>query len=202
MSDKGSERVLVVPTAVFHRLGVFQGFNSQVDHYLPELLDPVNLRYLPRSLAETDPTFKQLIPYVVFRWQDQVFHYTRGSGGGEARLRALRSLGVGGHICSEDGAESPDAYGAGMRRELAEEVFIDGSFTEKAIGLINDDANAVGQVHLGIVHLVELDQPRVRQREEVLTHSRFSPLADLRPLWEEFETWSRFLLQDGRLNGS
>jgi predicted NUDIX family phosphoesterase len=193
VSDPAGERVLVVPRAVLHRAGVFQGFSPEVGHYLPRLLDPARLLYLPRAVAETDPAFKQLIPYVVLRWRDQVFHYTRGSAGAEARLRALRSLGVGGHICAEDGGSSPDAYRAGMLREVAEEVFLDSAYRERAVGLINDDRTPVGQVHLGIVHVFELAEPRVRRREEALVASGFAALAELRHRRAEFETWSQFL---------
>ncbi len=58
---------------------------------------------------EDDPSFKQLIPYVLFRWTDadgtvHLFEYLRGSGQGERRLHAKRSVGVGGHISSLDAA--------------------------------------------------------------------------------------------------
>jgi predicted NUDIX family phosphoesterase len=195
VSEPREERVLVVPTARFHQLGVFQGFSTRVDEYLPALLDPAHLRFLERSAAETDPGFKQLIPYVVLRWRDEVFHYTRGSGGGEVRLRARRSLGIGGHICVEDGDVSGDLYRTGMLREVAEEVHLECEYVERTIGLINDDATPVGQVHLGVVHLFELASPNVQRREEVLMASGFAPLADLRRRREEFETWSQFLLE-------
>lgn len=198
MTERVDEQVLVVPTEVLHRAGLFQGFCPDVERYLPTLLDPSHLRYLPRSRAENDPSFKQLIPYVVFRCGDLVFHYTRGSGGSEARLRALRSLGVGGHICAEDGVHPPDAYRAGLFREIAEEVYLETAYRERGLGLINDDRTAVGQVHLGIVHVFELDEPCVRQREDVLTEGGFAPLSDLRGLRGEFETWSQLLL-DGPL---
>src|SRR5882757_8613823 len=120
MSDRDVEWVLVVPTEIFHRLGLFQGFSPEVERYLPRLLDPAHLRYLPRPEAENDPSFKQLIPYVVLRHGEQLFHYTRGKAGSEARLRTLRSVGIGGHICREDGDLSPAAYRAGMRREVEE----------------------------------------------------------------------------------
>jgi hypothetical protein len=94
--SKSDEQVLVIPTAVFHAAGLFQGLCRDVEHYLPRLLDPAHFAFLPRSRAEDDPSFKQLIPYVVLKYRDQVFHYTRGQGGGEKRLRALRSVGIGG----------------------------------------------------------------------------------------------------------
>jgi predicted NUDIX family phosphoesterase len=200
VTDKAAERVLVLPTARFHSLGVFQGFCPRVADYLPALLDPAHLQYLPRGLAENDPAFKQLIPYGVLRWRDQVFAYTRGRTGGEARLRALRSLGIGGHICAEDGAASADPYRAGLMRELEEEVFLDTTYRERIIGLINDDRTPVGQVHLGIVHVLDLAEPKVRHRDEALAGGAFASLKQLRQLREEFETWSQFLLEGNWLD--
>ena len=126
MADKLAERVLVVPAALFHEVGVFQGFRADVSRYLPLLLDPAQLSYRPRAEVETDPSFKQLIPYVVLKCGGQVFHYARGRRGTEARLRALRSIGVGGHICAEDGVVRGDDYRLGMLREVREEVHLDG----------------------------------------------------------------------------
>jgi predicted NUDIX family phosphoesterase len=197
--DKYTERVLVLPTARFHSLGVFQGFCPRIADYLPALLDPAHLRYLPRSLAETNPTFKQLIPYIVLRCRDRIFCYTRGKAGGEARLRALRSLGIGGHICAEDSESSDDPYRAGLLRELEEEVFLDSAYSERIIGLINDDLTPVGQVHLGIVHVLDLDEPKVRHRDEALADGGFASLAQLCQLRDEFETWSQFLIEGGWL---
>ena len=195
MSDKSAERVLVVPTALFHSIGVFQGFSPRVDDYLPRLLDPAQLSYRPRAEVETDPSFKQIIPYVVLRFRDQLFHYTRGKKATEDRLRALRSVGVGGHISADDSGLFDDPYRTGMLREVEEEVHLETAYRERCVGLINDDSNAVGQVHLGIVHLFDLEEPKVRRREQVLTRAGFAPLAELRAQVDEFETWSRFVLE-------
>lgn len=192
--DKLAERVLVVPAAVFHAVGAFQGFSPDVDRYLPRLLDAAHLSYRPRSEVETDPSFKQLIPYVVLKCGDSVFHYARGQRGTESRLRALRSVGVGGHISQDDSNLFGDPYREGMLREVAEEVYLESAYAERCVGLINDDSNAVGQVHLGIVHVFELDEPKVRRREQILTRSGFAPLADLQRQRDEFETWSQFVL--------
>jgi predicted NUDIX family phosphoesterase len=190
-----SEEVLVVPTKLFHDAGLFQGLSRDVDRYLPRLLAPENLRFLPRVRAEDDPSFKQIIPYVVLRWRDQVFHYTRGQGAGEKRLRALRSIGIGGHInpCDHAAGESP--YRLGMLRELEEEVFLESPYREHCLGLINDDATPVGQVHLGIVHVFDLVEPRVRRRETELIRSGFAPVSELLTAREKFETWSQFVLE-------
>lgn len=188
-----SERVLVVPAAVLREAGLFQGFTADVGHYLPRLLDNRHLHYLPRNEAETDPGFKQLIPYVVLRHGGRVFHYRR-SGGGERRLDARRSVGIGGHICADDGAADREAYFAGMWRELAEEVELSPGGRERCVGLINDDRTAVGQVHLGIVHVLDLPTAQVRSREASLLAGGFAPVGELRREQEAFETWSQFLL--------
>ena len=190
------EQVLVIPTALLHEIGLFQGLCRDVDRYLPRLLDVANLRFVPRPRAEDDPSLKQIIPYVVLRWRDQVFHYTRGQGAGEKRLRALRSIGVGGHINPCDHAPGESPYLPGLRREVEEEVFLESPYRATCLGLINDDATPVGQVHLGIVHVFELDEPRVRRRETELIRSGLAPLAELQAASAEFETWSQIVLRE------
>jgi predicted NUDIX family phosphoesterase len=189
------ERVLCIPTHILHDAGLFQGLSLEVERYLPRLLDPIHFSFRPRSEVESDPSFKQIIPYVVLRCGDLLYHYTRGKKGTEARLRALRSIGVGGHISIEDAAGAADPYRAGMLRELLEEIHLESSHQESCLGLINDDSTPVGQVHLGIVHVFDLDAPRVRRREEALTEDGFAELAELRARSEDFETWSRFVLE-------
>lgn len=194
MSGPARERVLAVPRRVFDDAGAFQGFSPRADHYLPRLLDPAHLVYLPRDEAENDPSHKQLIPYVVLKWRDQVFNYVRGKRATETRLQALRSLGVGGHINPGDVGLFEAPYREAMLREVEEEVRLETAYTERCLGLINDDATPVGRVHLGIVHVFELAGPNVRRREQGLTRAGFDPLAELRRRRDEFETWSQFVL--------
>jgi predicted NUDIX family phosphoesterase len=193
--DPSAEQVLVIPTAVFHEAGVFQGFSAQVDYYLPRILEPRHLRYRPRSQVETDPSFKQIVPYVVLRWQDQVFHYTRGKRASESRLHAMRSIGVGGHISRTDENLFESPYREGMFREVAEEVRLETPFVEQCLGLINDDSTAVGQVHLGIVHVFDLQEPKVTRREQALTQTGFSSIQELHAQRDDFESWSQFALE-------
>jgi predicted NUDIX family phosphoesterase len=199
MSLVATEHVLVVPTAVFHRLGHFQGFCRDTERYLRGLLDPAHTSYRPRSAMETDPSYKQLIPYVIFRYRDAagrtlLFQYTRGKGQGESRLHAKRSIGIGGHISADDAAQ-PSAYAEGMRRELAEEVAIDTPYSEQLAGLINDDETEVGRVHLGVVHLFEVERPAVQPRESDILDAGFRPVEELLAEPDRFETWSQICLQ-------
>jgi predicted NUDIX family phosphoesterase len=192
---KARERVLVIPEARFHAAGLFRGFRPFADEYLRTLLQPAYFSYRPRGEVETDPSFKQLIPYIVLRCQGEIFHYTRGSSGAEKRLQALRSIGIGGHISAEDvPADSRDPYRAGMQRELSEELEVRSPYREHILGFIYDDSNSVGQVHLGVVHLLELEEPLAWPRETAIDEAGFAPLAELLRHREQFETWSQLVM--------
>jgi len=175
----------------------------------------VAFRFRPRYEVETDPSFKQLIPYIVLTCGELVFHYRRGSAGTEKRLEALRSIGIGGHmneadarpaVAREDCAGSTvsggrqtnsgaDVYFTGMMRELTEEVDVGCGFREQCVGFINDDRTPVGSVHLGVVHVFELESPVARSREDALADAGFAPRAELLRDAEQFETWSQFVLE-------
>ena len=159
-----TEHVLVVPTSLFHEVGHFQGFQAEAGPYLRTLLDPACTSYRPRAEVEEDPGFKQLIPYCIFRHGGRVFHYKRGGRQGEGRLHSKRSIGIGGHISSIDENGNGSSYLEGMHREIQEEVVLDSTYRQSCVGLINDDLTDVGKVHLGIVHVVELDAPKVLLR--------------------------------------
>ena len=189
------EKVLVIPTERFRTAGYFHGLRAADDTYRAAILDSTAYQFRPRYEVETDPSFKQLIPYIVLKYGDRLFHYRRGSAGTEKRLEALRSVGIGGHISEADAAGGTDPYHTGMMRELTEEVEIGCGFRERCIGFINDDRTPVGSVHLGVVHIFELDSPTARSREDALAHAGFAELAELLHDSEQFETWSQFVLE-------
>jgi predicted NUDIX family phosphoesterase len=202
VSETHLERVLVVPTELFHRLGHFQGFCGDVGRYLDELLRPEHTSYRPRAEVERDPGFKQLIPYVIFCHIDAagrqtVFQYTRGKGMGEGRLHSKRSVGIGGHISAIDAEAngSGNPYEEGMRRELEEEVAIDTPYTAHRVGLINDDETDVGRVHLGIVHRFDVQQPAVEPRECEIIECGFRPVKEILADMTGFETWSEICMK-------
>ena len=199
MSVVSIEHVMVVPTSLFHEIGYFQGFCAETEKYLSQLLDPAVTSYLPRNEMEEDPSFKQLIPYCIFRHTDEqgvqrVFQYTRGAGQGEARLHNRRSIGIGGHVSTLD-SDSSEPYREGMRRELDEEVDIQTEYTESCVGLINDDENEVGKVHLGIVHILDVQTVDVEPREEDIANAGFETVSEIMNDIESFETWSKICLQ-------
>jgi predicted NUDIX family phosphoesterase len=200
--SRHTERVLVVPAAELDQLGRFQGFSPEAERYLGALLVPELALFLPRAEVEDDPGFKQIIPYVVFRCGDRVFCYTRGRSQGEARLHRLRSLGVGGHVAEADAEGRPtlEAYEMAMRRELDEEVDVGSEGRMSRMGLINDDSTPVGQVHLGVVHVFDLEWPAVQPREAGLAEAGFVPMEAVIGQHGQFETWSQICI-DAFLRG-
>lgn len=192
------EHVLVIKRSLFDSLGSFQGFCGEADRYLPSFLNPVNNFFMERPAAEQDPTHKQLIPYTIFHHAGRYLVYTRGGSSGEKRLVAKHSIGIGGHINPVD--KTHDSLGEtmyfnGVERELAEELVISASHTQRVIGLINDDSNEVGSVHLGVVHLFDLDGDAVSSNEDAIQNIRFVPLDELHGDRENLETWSRICVE-------
>ena len=195
------EHVLVVPTTLFHELGHFQGFCRDVERYRQTLLAPENVSFRPRSDVEKDPSFKQLIPYMIFSHTAgggsvRLFQYVRGKGAGESRLRAKKSVGVGGHLCADDVTKNThDFYREGMLRELREEVVLNSAFTEECVGMINDDETEVGKVHLGIVHRFDLVEPSLQSNEPDLIEAGFVPVDTMLRDLAGFESWSAICLE-------
>lgn len=191
-----TERILGFPAELLDRLERFQGFCADTGRYLPAIFEHLAVRV--RSEAEDDPSFKQLIPYVVFRSGERVFRYVRGKRGSEARLHELHSIGIGGHIAAEDVSLFANSYEVAMRREVAEEVELPpaaaGAGNERIVGLINDDSTPVGQVHFGVVHWWELPSPELRPREGKLLRAAFAPLSELAADRHKFESWSQLVL--------
>jgi predicted NUDIX family phosphoesterase len=193
------ERVLCFKRELFEKLGVFQGMSLEVEKYLPVVTAQANVTYINRSEAEQDRRYKQLIPYALIICGDKILRYRRGKGGQETRLHGLYSVGVGGHISEEDHglfehARASIGYHEAMCRELQEEVDIKVT-KEAAVAVINDDSTEVGYVHLGIVHVVYVDNEDVANRRSGLVGAEFISLADAAKNLDAYESWSRFCVE-------
>jgi len=192
------ERVLCFPRSLLDELGSFQGFRPDDGTLLEQILASGQARFIERGKAEEDPSFKQLIPYVVMTWKDKLLFYVRGKKTEEGRLRSLGSVGIGGHVSVTDQTlfdrDIREVFAAGLRREVTEEVEVQTEFTERVAGLINDDSNPVGKVHLGVLILWKLAEPRVIKRERSITSLEFLSLEELREGKNDLETWSQIVI--------
>jgi predicted NUDIX family phosphoesterase len=155
--------------------------------------------FVEREHAEQNPALKQVIPYSIVVVGDEVLLLRRLAKGGESRLHDKLSIGVGGHVNPED-SDAPqaarDPLGAGTRREIDEELVVRGDYEVERVGIINDDSNSVGAVHVGVVQVVTVTGT-VAIRETDRLEGRMVSMEDLRVLRDQgadFETWSALLL--------
>lgn len=199
----GAELVLVVDRAAFFGGRWPQGFHPLTGAAAEGLLGDLEAaaRFVPRPTAEDDPSLKQLIPYCALLEGSEVFCVERLRTQGEARLHGRLSIGIGGHIGPEDSPPS-GAVRRGLWRELREELELpSGRLADpRFVGLLNDDSNPVGAVHVGLVHLLELvagTGTRLGVRETSKMAGAFRRLADPGNPWQDaarLETWSAALL--------
>ncbi len=149
--------------------------------------------FRPRPEMETDPAYKQIIPYVLVTRGAEAFVMQRLKKGGEQRLHGLLSLGVGGHINPVDEAEG-SALTAGLRREVDEEVAVERAASLTPLGVINNDRDEVGRVHLGFLFRLEAEGAVTVRETEKLSGS-FMPIAALPALRDKMEGWSQIALE-------
>ena len=185
------ERVLVIPRSEVPGGSDFVGIRRADGPTLDDLRATVarSGRYLERPAAEADPEHKQLIPYVVVQDGSRVFLMHRTDAGGDARLHGRASIGVGGHLNPVD--EGEDALMAGLRREWSEEIDAAWAPEFRLLGLLNDDRDAVGAVHLGVVFTVEADGRALAVRERDKLVGSFAERDALHAAWDRLETWSQ-----------
>lgn len=157
--------------------------------------------FVEREHAERTPALQQIIPYAIVRSADgeRVLLVRRLRAGGEARLHDKLSIGIGGHVNPVDvePAGRDALLDSATRRELEEELHIEGDYDVQPVGLLNDDTNPVGAVHVGLVQIVTT-RGEVTIREQQQLSGALTPLPELARLAAEganLETWSRLLVE-------
>lgn len=152
--------------------------------------------FVERPRAERTPAWKQVIPYCVVEHEGAVLLLRRRAKGGEARLHGKHSIGVGGHVNPVDDADRDALFAEAARREIAEEIEIDGAYDLRLVGYLNDDSNPVGAVHLGLVHVAHSSAPvRIREHDVLEGHlARPDEIRQALQRGSDFETWSRVLI--------
>jgi predicted NUDIX family phosphoesterase len=191
------EYVLVLDTvSLWNNIGYFEGFSADFQKFenLMRILEKAI--YKKRKEIEDDPKYKQIIPYVLLFCNNNLFSYRRGKLLNEERLLGNYSIGIGGHISTQDINLFTDPYKEAMEREVKEEVIISSKYKERVIGLINDDSNDVGKVHFGIVHLFDLCEAKVKAREKSINEANFVSLDDIVKYAPRYENWSQICIQN------
>jgi len=165
-NNKDDEQILVVKYDIIFKDGKWQGLKiDNLDYYIDLIKN--NYEFRRRGDMENDPSFQQIIPYILFSCGDKFFAYKYIKNAGEQRLiNNDYQLGVGGHINKEDINDNTDVLEAGTTREWQEEVDFKGNFLEKKlVGIINDESRPVEQVHLGLVYHFIGDSPDIQIKE-------------------------------------
>lgn len=195
-----TEQVLVVRREDIFPDGAWHGFVTEdLDRHQRVIRE--RHFFKPRAEVENDPSFQQIIPYVVFRHGERYLLTHRLRASSEKRLRKQYSLGVGGHINPGD-LEGGDPILDGLKREWAEEVIYRGRFAARLLGLLNEESSPVSKVHLGVVFLVEGDSPDVQIRETDKLAGELLTLDEMRIHFLEMESWSQLVYERLRAGGS
>lgn len=190
-----NENVLVVPAAGIAPFLSGKFTSAGLERCLDYILSSHS--FLNRASAEEDPSYKQIIPYVAVRHQANYLLTQRTKRQTESRLHGKFSLGIGGHINDEETASSDhNIIRAGLERELQEEIHILGPrLALNLAGIISDDTTPVGQVHLGLVFVLETGSPSFTVNEPDLMTARWAGLDFLQECFPRMETWSQILLE-------
>lgn len=181
----------------------FQGLltdGPMIKYFMKKFRNYIEVR---RGDAEVNEAWKQPIPYTIIRRGEDVFVYKRLKEGGEERLHDQLSIGVGGHMNRLNDVRNWETnLISNLVRELIEEIEIEvKTFYElepQFVGLINDDNEEVGKVHIGILAIVDLPQEsEVTVRETDTLEGYWIRIRDLKksPLFEGLETWSQYAVE-------
>jgi predicted NUDIX family phosphoesterase len=191
MTSAAAEEVLCVKREDIFPDGAWHGFVSDGLERHQAVIREHHF-FMARSVVEDDPSYQQIIPYVVFRHGDLYFLTHRLRASSEKRLRKQYSLGVGGHINRGD-LEGGDPIQDGLKREWEEEVVYHGHFDARLLGLLNDDSSPVSKVHLGVVFLVDGDSADIAIRETDKLAGELLTLDQMRIYYLGMESWSQMV---------
>lgn len=184
------EHILVVKRPLLLGNASWQGIQKEnLEHYLTIIQQ--HQEFLPRAAMEVDPSYKQIIPYLIFKNQDRYFLMQRSATASEKRLQNKFSLGIGGHIRQEDMVGKTIFDWA--QREFHEEVSYQGSLVIEPLGILNDDSNEVGKVHIGLVLLLHGDSDTISIKSE-LKSGTLATLQECKEKSAFLESWSSLVL--------
>jgi predicted NUDIX family phosphoesterase len=154
-----------------------------------------NGTFILRYKAELDECYRQIIPYCMIKKDGKYFVTQRLKG--DARLVGRYSLGIGGHMEKIDYNDNTDFIQKALRREMYEEVYIDGKIDDiKLIGTICSNATAVDRVHYGMVYLAHISSGDVRVREVENLKGKWMTRDELLGEKDQFEVWSQICIEN------
>lgn len=193
---KSEERVMVVARNDLFADGIWNGLKTE------NLKKYINLitskhKFLPRGGVEANPSWQQIVPYLIFENAGRIFVMQRKGDHTEQRLANLISIGIGGHINKGDIGGVGDIrngkdFISWAKREFEEEVDYKGKFQTEFLGLLNHDVNDVGMVHLGLVMKIKGESDQITVRDEHKS-GKLVPVDEVSKFYKRMETWSQIV---------
>jgi predicted NUDIX family phosphoesterase len=184
------------------------------DSDIVNIVDQKDLWVGARPVLEQDPTYRQIIPYaVIVDGQGRILTYRRTKEGNEGRLHGNASIGFGGHldaadiVFTEDGEiDIEETITAGCFREINEEISDEEEGDEFKIatrlsdvnmlrGLLIDNTNDVGRVHIGVVRFFK----HINNAREIFSNESHIELLGFKTIEEvaavdNLESWSKIIV--------
>ncbi len=189
LTGKEAERVMVVSRTELFDGDIWNGIRAE---NLPKYLKVITgkHKFMARGEVESDPRWKQIIPYLVFEAGGKILAMQRKGTHTDKRLANMYSIGVGGHINKKDIRTNDPMEWA--KREFEEEIDYKGKYTAKFLGVLNHDANDVGLVHVGLVIMLSGDSSEIKIRDEHKSGTMMT-VSDLGRHYKKMETWSQIV---------
>lgn len=188
--ERQQEQILVVPRNLLFPDGAWHGLKEvDFNSYLTLIQNHKEFNW--RDAMETDPTYKQIIPYLIFEHQNRYFLMQRHKKASETRLQSKYTLGIGGHIREAD-MQTNSLFDWAVR-EFHEEVSYAGKLTIEPIGILNDDSNEVGKVHVGFVFLLHGSSGDISIKSELANGDLYT-LEECQGFYDRMETWSQMVI--------
>ena len=193
MNDAMQEQILVVSSSkLFESHPAWHGIDGdQIESMLATIIQ--HQESMQRSLAEANQSYKQIISYMIFTFDGQLFVMQRKNKPNEPVLANKLSIGIGGHMTQTD--IQGETLFDWVSREFQEEVFYEGNLQMRTIGFLNDDSNEVGQRHLGLVILLKGDNGNIAIHGNEHKNGQLMSMDECFEKLDQFEGWSQIVLQ-------
>lgn len=174
-----AERVLVIKRNFVFEKDFWQGIQKEnLDYYLDLIKN--NSQFKLREKVENNPSFKQVIPYIIFSYQDKYFIFQHLKKATEQRLKGDWLLGISGHINPMDIQPNQNIIEVAALREWEEEIAYKGKIIEKKlVGILNDEKRDVEAVHLPVIYHFRGNNPKISIKEKGVLMGRLVRLKDL-----------------------
>jgi predicted NUDIX family phosphoesterase len=196
------ETILCIKTQLLTEQFQQKGFIPAECVNLNSFILPEHLWFIPRPIAERCEDFRQIIPYVILRHNNLTGIYQRSPKGNEKRLHGFHSIGFGGHVRLSDvilknnELDVHETLNKSVYRELSEEVKHSPIEKREIIGMIFDDSDSVGRVHIGLVEIWTLSGAMIESSEYAIDGCKWVPDNELKLYTESMETWSRLCIEN------